>query len=297
MSDLHFACTSCGKCCTTPPEMTVTEAIALGDVFVPSLVYKVARAPKEGNEVGLRDVFVEPEFAEMDRNAYVDAVLDTVKRTGVLVGNQPGWDIYITITARPWIYPRVGGCPALENKLCKIHDRRPYTCRTVPLSYEVPDAMLVPAFRAVVEKGKSLRGYECDTSNAAPTFLKDGKLLDAGYAKDRAAGLAAAEKERPLAERILSSRMLPPLTEILKASGGQSTLSVSFFGAAVEAKNEGLIDDAGLKRFCEQQIAILERDTQAAILRREKNEREWTTRFRSLLDAYQSIVKSIPASA
>jgi hypothetical protein len=275
--------------------MTVLEAIALGDVFVPSLVYKLARAPREGNEVGWRDVFVEPEFADMDKKEYVEAILGYVRRTGAHVATQPGWDLYITVTARAWVYPRVGHCPALarDGKLCAIHERRPGTCKTVPVGYDVPDALVVPAFRGLVDKGKSARGWECDTSGAAPVLVRGGKVVDPAYAKDRAAGVEAAERERPLTERLLASPMLPALPDVLRAMGQGSSLSASFFGAAVEAKNLGLIDEARLGAFCDAQIAQLERETQAALARRDKSEREWTSRFRSLLDAYRTIRKGM----
>jgi Fe-S-cluster containining protein len=275
--------------------MTVTEAIALGDVFVPSLLYKLARAPRPDNEVGWRDVFVEPEFAEMDKKEYVGAIIAYVSRTGVHIGTQPGWDLYLTITSRPWIYPRVERCPALaaDGKLCTIHTRRPGTCRTVPVGYDVPDALVVPAFRGLVERGKSARGWECDTSNAAPVLLRNGQVVDAEYARARAEGVERAEKEKELTERLLRSPMLPPLAEIVRAMGQQASLSASFFGAAVEAKNMGLIDEERLKTFCDQQIGHLERETEAALKRRDKSEREWTNRFRSLLDAYRTIRKGI----
>ena len=130
-------------------------------------------------------------------------------------------------------------------------------------------------------------------SNAAPLFLKGGALTDKTYAADREAGLAAAEKEKPLAERLLRSPMLPQPKQVLEAIGAQSSMSVSFFGAAVEARNAELIDEATLKKFCESQLALIDRDTAAAVARRDKSERDWTKRFRSLEDAYRSIARGL----
>ena len=43
--DRHFACTACGKCCTRGPEMELSEATRLADVFITRLMFKLHRLP------------------------------------------------------------------------------------------------------------------------------------------------------------------------------------------------------------------------------------------------------------
>ena len=287
----HFACTACGKCCNTSPETTVLEAIALGDVFVASLVYKLSRVPRQGNEVGSRDLVMEGDFAGIDREVYTREVGAVVRRAGVRVGAEPGWDVFLTLTSRPWTYASARACPALDaaSGHCKVHERRPVTCKTVPISYDVPDALLVPAYRAVVMRGKERLGYACDTSSAAPELLRDGALVNDEYRAAREEGVKADELNRALAERLLRSKLLPNPREILTAMGRGSQVSVSFFGAAIEAHLAGLVDEPSLLRFFEAQELVIAREVDAAMARKIKSERDMTTQLRKLGDTYAKL--------
>lgn len=68
----RFACTSCGKCCDRGPEMELSEATALSDIFVTSLIFKARSVPisartdraaqwwrEQGSRIPLRAAFEE----------------------------------------------------------------------------------------------------------------------------------------------------------------------------------------------------------------------------------------------
>jgi Fe-S-cluster containining protein len=291
---VHFACTACGKCCTEPPEMTVLEATRLGDVFIPALVYRLTSLPKDDNEAAFASLSPHRHFKDMDGRELVARLRESsaVRSAGAVV-SEPGWEHHISLTARAWTYP-IAWCPALDadHKRCTIHERRPATCRTVPIRYDVPEGLLVRAFRGMVDEGKaSSEPFECDTSDAAPVLLKDGACVDPDYAAARAAGLEAAVKEKELAGRILSSPLLPPVREVYGLLRRGQLVSVSFHGALASAHDLGLIDDEGLKAFCNAQVGLLEREITAALARHDKAERDVTTRFRTLVDAYRSMLQ------
>lgn len=291
---LHFACTECGKCCGEAPEMSLLEALALGDVFIPSVAYKLTRFPKDDNEAGYASLTLHSDFAGMDPRDFVKALRDSVAvRAGLEVTGEPGWEAYLFITARPWHYKRVG-CPALDGKRCTIHERRPFTCRTVPVRYDVPEALLVRAFHGTVTRGKAAADpYECDTSNAAPVFLQDGKLVDPAYTRDRETAIEKAIAEKELAARLVTSPYLPPPREVIDRLRKQGPFSVSFHAAVLHALELGKIDKPAARAFCEAQIAQIEREVDKAITRKRSDERDWTTRFRGLLEAYRSALRAI----
>lgn len=309
MTDIHFACTACGKCCTDPPEMTVLEALGLGDVFVPALVYRLTSVPRDDNEAGLASLSPHRDFEGMDRRRFVAALRDStaVRAAGATV-SEPGWDHYIAVTARPWTYPAPDAarfCPALgaDRKLCTVYEKRPHTCRTIPVRYDVPEGLLVRAFRGVVDRGiASADRYECDVSAGAPAFLRgqnddEATLVDASYLEARKAGMDAAMADKPLAARILSSPLLPPLRELFPQLRRAGVIGVSFHGALASAHDLGLVDDAGVRAFCASQIALIEREIAGALERKRREDRDTTGRFRTLVEAYRKMTAMLERGA
>jgi Fe-S-cluster containining protein len=297
MDEIRFACTACGKCCGEPPEMTVLEATRLGDVFVPALVYRVTSLPRDGNEAAFASLSPHPHFRGMDGRELVTRLRESsaVRAAGAVV-SEAGWDHHVSITARPWAY-RLSPCPALaeDGRQCTIHPRRPHTCRTVPIRYDVPEGLLVRAFRGVVDGGIASSGFECDVSGAAPVLLRDGAVADPEYAAARAAGIEAALAERDLCARVLQHPLMPPFDKIFPELRRNRLVSISFHGALAAAHELGLLDDAAVRTFCEAQLALLDHEIEGALRRKRREEREITGRFRTLRDAYATMRGRLPA--
>jgi Fe-S-cluster containining protein len=296
MDEIRFACTACGKCCTEPPEMTVLEATKLGDVFVPALVYRLTSLPRDDNEAAFASLTPHPHFKEMPGRELVARLREsTAVRSAGAVVSEAGWDHHVSITARAWGYS--AGCPALKGKECSIHTRRPSTCRTVPIRYDVPAGLLVRAFRGVVDSGLASKDpWECDVSGSAPVLLRDGALVDTEYSKAREVGEAAALAEKSLCERILAYPLLPPLREVYPLLRQRKLVSVSFHGALAAAHDLALLDDAAMKTFLSAQLDLIDREITAALARKRREDRDTTTRFRTLRDAYASMRKTLERS-
>jgi Fe-S-cluster containining protein len=295
---LHFACTACGKCCTESPEMTVLEATRLGDVFVPALVYRLTSLPRDDNEAAFASLSPHPHFKGMDGHELVACLRQStaVLSAGAIV-EEPGWDHHIAVTARAWTYA-TSWCTALadDHKQCTIHERRPHTCRTVPVRYDVPAGLLVRAFRGVVDAGIASRDpWECDVSAKAPVLLRDGETVDTEYTAARKAGIDAAVAEKALAGRILASPMLPSLKEVYTHLRRGNLVSVSFHGALAAAHDLALIDDAGLRAFCTAQIALIDREIAKALARKLKTDRDTTNRYRAVQAAYKTMLEKVGA--
>jgi len=295
MEEIRFACTACGKCCTEPPEMTVLEAVRLGDVFVPALVYRLTSLPRDDNEAAFASLTPHPHFKDVEGRDLVARLKEsTAVRSAGAVVSEAGWDHHVGITARAWGYSP--GCPALHGKECSIHTRRPHTCRTVPIRYDVPAGLLVRAFRGAVDAGRASKDpWECDVSENAGVLLRDGAVIDSDYAKAREAGEAAALAERSLAEKILAYPLLPPLREIYPQLRRSKVIAISFHGALAAAHDLGIVDDATMKTFLAAQLELLDREITAALARKRKEDRDTTTRFRTLRDAYASMQKTLSA--
>lgn len=277
--------------------MTVLEAIRLGDVFVPALVYRLTSIPRDDNDAALASLAPHPHFRGMDARELVTKLREsTAVRAAGAVVSEPGWEHHLSITARAWTYDP--GCPALSGRDCSIHARRPHTCRTVPVRYDVPEGLLVRAFRGTVDAGRAARDpFECDVSDAAPVLLRDGAIVDREYADARAAGIEAALAERELAARILQHPLLPSIERVYPELRKNRLVSVSFHGALAAAHEHGLVDDAGVKSFCAAQLALLDREIDAALTRRRREDRDVTSRFRTLRAAYESMLARLTGSS
>jgi hypothetical protein len=278
--------------------MTVLEAARLGDVFVPSLVYRLTSLPRDDNDAAFASLAPHKHFKGMDGHELVTRLRQSsaVLGAGAFV-SEPGWVHHVSITARPWTYA-AHPCPALDadGKRCTIHTRRPFTCQTVPVRYDVPAGLLVRAFRGVVDGGMaSADPFECDVSAAAPVLLRDGEIVNEEYATARSKGAEAAIAEKALCAHILESPLMPPLKEIYAHLRRSNLVSVSFHGAVAAAHDLGLLDDAALRAFCEAQVVLLEREIHSALARKLKAEREATTRFRTLVTAYTTILTRLLA--
>lgn len=280
--------------------MSILEAVKLGDVFVPSIVYRLTSLPRDDNEAAYASLKPHPHFAGMDGRELVGRLREStaVRAAGAVVA-EAGWDHHVSITARAWIYPS-RFCPALDadHVRCTIHERRPQTCRTVPIRYDVPEGLLVRAFRGVVDAGMaSSDPFECDVSATAPVLLRDEKVVDADYASARQAGIDAALAEKELTAYMLRSPLLPPIRDVYQQLRRSKLLSVSFPGAVAAAHDLKMMDDAAVEKFCNAQLALLAKEIDRALARKRKDEREVTSRFRTLEAAYRAMLRRLATPA
>jgi Fe-S-cluster containining protein len=131
----RFACTQCGKCCDRSPEVELSEAGALADVFVfrrlMLRLYSLPTAPERGSNA---ELFYQKKRLLTAHAA--SAYSKKVMRDGRAVERMH----YLMISALA-LNTRIGSCPALEAGRCNIYNRRPLGCRTVPFHYSRPDAL------------------------------------------------------------------------------------------------------------------------------------------------------------
>lgn len=168
----RFACTRCGKCCTSAPTLTIEEGLRLGDIFVLSARIRFELFADGTPSVRYRD----------------------------LGGDEGGIPIHVSLvmTAINW----TTGCPAVRDKTCVIYERRPVVCRVVPLNLYV-DESLVGEVPRLGPGDAERHGLECDFGPEAPVIADDGGI--------KAADMRAAylEGRRQLADGIACLRALP----------------------------------------------------------------------------------------
>jgi Fe-S-cluster containining protein len=259
--ELRFACTSCGACCNRSPEVQLSEAAALADVFVFRLMFRLYELPRawSGQQATPTGPGSAEEFYEAKRLLAAFAARKYPAKA------RPGGKIvettrYVTISALT-LNSDAGPCAALGNGRCTIYERRPLACRTVPFHYSRPEAAAEKDLKAFVET----EGYGCDTGPGAPVVVAAGRIVDPEARRARADALARAGQDRRWEEAILrrlktgaADHGLPSLREIeANAAFGATTISMRVaWQIAAEA---GLLGDAECRRIVAAQTALIER--------------------------------------
>lgn len=253
--ELRFACTQCGACCNRSPEVALSEAAALADVFVFRLMFRLYELPRTGSG---------EEYYESKRllAAFAARKSSTKRRQA---GRTVEYASYLTISALT-LDAGAGACAALSDGRCGIYARRPLACRTVPFHYSRPEASAERELTAFV----GTPGYGCDTSVAAPVVLAAGRIVDPEARRARSEALELAGRDRRWEDAILrrlktgsGAYALPSLREIeADAPFGATTMSMRVaWQIAAEA---GLIGAATCRTLIAAQAAVIDRELASA---------------------------------
>ncbi len=263
---LRFACTQCGACCNRSPEVALSEASALSDLFVFRLMFRLYELPRTMASRPKIDAAANrssEEFYESKRllAAFAARKYPVRQRVG---GKVIEYVRYLTLSALT-LDAGVGACSALRNGRCSIYERRPLACRTVPFHYSRPEASAEIDLRAFV----ATPGYGCDTTIEAPIVVEAGLIVDAGARKHRSDARHLAERDRSWGKAILRhmrtgcrNGSLPSLSEIeANAAFGATTTSMRVaWQIAAEA---GIITAESCRALITVQLAVIDRELAA----------------------------------
>lgn len=254
MSEVRrFACTQCGACCNRSPEVELSEAAALADMFVFRLMfrlYRMPQAPAGGTDSEL--------FYEKKRLLAAHAARKYPKKA-MRGGKASEVTNYLMISAIA-LETTPGRCAALSDGRCSIHERRPLGCRTVPFHYSRPGGLAATDFDAFV----STAGYRCDTSENAPLLLEASRIVDPETLQGRADSLALAARDRAWKEAIVrrmktgGSDALTSIQDV-EANAGFAAMTTSMRTGWEIAADAGLLDRRACRSLVEQQLTTIER--------------------------------------
>ena len=216
----HFHCTACGRCCTGSLPLTLVDAYANAARFPLAMVWTPLRQQSKA--------------------------FDLITRIGATL--KLGGRKQLAVLIAPTAYlPNAFSCPALgADGRCGIHADKPLRCRSMPFY----------PYREEGDQADLLaprKGWECDTSAAAPVVYRQGKIVMRGdFERERDVLLREAPLMRTYAEYMFKYQ--PQLADTLAAAaqtaqGGNVVTSVSSFLTATRQR-----DVAG---FAASQCAVL----------------------------------------
>ena len=261
---LRFACTQCGKCCNRSPEVELSEAAALADVFVFRLMFRLYSLPRTPPELAADDpardassrLFYERKRRLADHAAHSYPV--KVRREGKASEHIN----YLMISALS-LDTSPGACRALEANRCGLYDRRPQACRAVPIHYSRAEGSAEADLQAFV----ATPGYRCDTSDHAPPVIEGGRIVDRDMRQARTDAQALVERDRSWRKAIVRrmksasppAPSLPSLRDVeANAALGVTTTSMRLgWRIAAEA---GIISAHDCERIIAAQLTLIEQE-------------------------------------
>ncbi|WBO24132.1 YkgJ family cysteine cluster protein [Sphingomonas abietis] len=261
----HFACTACGRCCDSGPEMELGETIALADRFVIALLFKVHGLPASE-----RSGWAQPWWRDEQSRIPLRPALEEKRRqlgafaSRKTIDNPRERHRYLTISAMAQDFGRKR-CPHLVDDLCAIHAIRPLTCRTVPLHYSRPPSTLA----AYLDGFVGTPGYRCDTSPSAPLVLDGRRIVDREVAQARDAAIARAKADRGWKEHLLllmddpataAAARLPTYDAVLEQSDNGYASSVPMLAAWRALREDGAMTAAAFEDVCRKQLALIQHE-------------------------------------
>ena len=304
---VHFACTACGKCCTSAPVMSVREALGLYREF--ALALKLggpiadARLPEQNPGV----------------QGYIAQRAHLLAHGGesfaLRVDAQQQWEATLVVAALPLRAGADDPCPMLTSEnLCSIYERRPQRCRAVPFDHWLPEALSVADGARRLDEAVR-RDWACDVSDAAPVVAAAGALTEGPYRDAYVAGLAAMEGEEPVMALVAHSfhqqlEAQPQLVpQVVQALNRRETLDFSFAmvleslhhlagdPATPRGGRNAILDELPpLAEFLRAQIGLLEALVARNLARRRPQDRAATERYRALAAEYRRGLTQLEAA-
>ncbi len=261
----RFACTQCGMCCNRSPEVELSEAAALADVFVFRLMFRLYWLPHRLSDYRA-DGAANASAMFYERKRLLGAFAARKYSVKAYRDGKPvEFTKYLLLSALA-LDTSPGACSALSGKQCGIHDRRPLSCRSVPFHYSRPEALAETGLKAFVETA----GYRCDTGETADVVLSDGRIVDPESKAARSEAIAVAKRDHRWSEGITrrmngapSTSSLPTLQEI-EANAQFGATTTSMRAAWQIAADIGLIVQPECERLIGLQLCLIDQELLAS---------------------------------
>lgn len=277
-----FSCNQCGDCCRGGgPALSIEEIFKYQNVFITGLRWTGNMQHRKHFDAW------DGEIVDMQR------LRDHVASLSGPVQEHKGHDLY------PHIYPLVTGysvnrpCPALASDgTCTLHDDKPARCRSVPFDPVLPEHLQAIVLRKFT--------HDCMTTTKEPdahnVIFRDGCITDPSYKADYDRRLADMRKERDTLKALsyfISEKggFCPSIEEFTRTVEKQGWIETAMTPLVFVLLKEKQINPAIAESYLRAQIVLIEPQIDAALERRNSDERPRTAMMRDYLAQYNNILK------
>lgn len=262
--DWSFDCNACGKCCNSPPLLTLPELFRHARRFIGALGVRRVRLPADAHE-----------------HAQAERLLHRM-------ADGSGW---IALTPHAIESPSVSRCPALrDDGRCDLHDSgKPLACRVVPLDALRPDPAQHAVLASRAQNGPDSLGADCimPTATAATVRWKPltvaGRLIDAHALHDLGAHRdALIADRRDWGDAVFAQLRAAHIEHHLPADGMLS-LPLTPVLQTLAARSRRHHEDC--VAYLEAQHALIAERISLALSRKDPAARPFTRHLRQLAEA------------
>lgn len=288
MSDAHFDfhCSACGKCCNSPPLLSLPELFRHQHRFIGGLALRRVRRLRIGQSLAQGGRLYSIGAEDLRAAAALSAQL-----------LHPAGDTDILLALQGMDHPSRGACPALDaDGHCSLYAAgRPATCAVVPL-----DALLPDRLQHLVLAGRigeaAYFGADCLSTEARAghrPLAAGASVLDAGYAAAlalRRNDLAADRRHwgdavwRLIGPELLGEPGVIPVEQALTVAPVPVLLVVA---GASDACRQRVLD------FIAAQQALIAETIAAALQRRLGDDKPFTRQLRAFADTYRALERRL----
>lgn len=302
-SVVSFRCSACGKCCNTPPALTVPELFHHERLFVGCL--SVRRLPRHrlGGRLTAGDAVHELSAADVEQADRLAGELLFEPR----LASQRGFGAQpprFALATQGLDYPSLGACPArLADGRCGIHDdRKPGICGSVPLDPLQPDRLQHVVLLHRRAEAAYL-GADCIAAgrrDGHAALTAGGEVVDVDYRGHlgRQRRALAAEKATwgDAVFALLERDLLADEAQARRApADGYLTLSLVPVLAVLATRSAAC--RARCARYATSQIALIDHKVGQALRRRREQDRAVTRELRAFSQAYERFVAATGRSS
>jgi Fe-S-cluster containining protein len=287
-----FHCSACGKCCNTPPALTVLELFEHEQLFVGCLAIGKVRRLQADDRISVGADFYFLDEADIDEITALQSTLlydpDPEHRSPFLY----------SVTTQGLDYPSRARCPALsEDGYCSLHDSgKPGICATVPLNPALPNRL---QYRVLQSRRKeasymgadciALRELEPGEKAGYQPLVKGHHVVDPFYAKalDQRRADLRAEKQRwgnEIFSLLRHELFNNPVQE--KRIPDNGYLSLPLVPVLAVLAKESAASRQRCVQYIDRQCALINRMVAEAIARKQVADRETTLELRRMATAY-----------
>ena len=286
-STISFNCSACGKCCNSPPAMTLAELFQHAATFLGCLTIGKVKRLHAGARIAAGDG-----FHVLDAP---DAQALSALRTALLYDADPlGRSEYVfSIGIQGLDYPSAQRCPALSDEgLCRIHDQgKPAMCSVVPLDPLLPDRLQHSVLRSRLASA-SFIGAQCLQEGEQPGFaplVRFDRVVDQAYEHDLSRRRDDLARERANWGNGVFALLKK---ELFDGRGDARQIPVDGYLSLPLAPVLAIVasaDEASRLRcaaFIDSQLALIDAMIAAAMARKVSTDRATTAQLRTYAQAY-----------
>jgi Fe-S-cluster containining protein len=272
-------CTACGKCCNSPPQMTLPELFHHQQRFIGALGVRRVHRPLTAHAAEHADLATRVLHESSNKHfALLTQAID---------------------------YASSERCPALlEDGLCAIHDtRKPRACSVVPLDALLPDSMQYAVLATRTVGGAEYIGADCIVPGERSGFREQTRL---SALTDPLARQALEDHRHDLAadKRFWGNAVFGELQrDVLSHREGLASIPV--VGVLTLPLAPVLLVLADVSSRCRQrcieyleaQISLMENSVAHALQRRLTAERPFTAQLRSFVMVARQLLQGLQLSS